>query len=354
MSTPANTAPATGAPANNTAPNTSQETQHTEQPPKSPKEIAREKFRQETAELVAKDAKEREQTQRDAKGRFQPQKETQNEAKRESKPEQKADEQQVQKKIWKLKVDGSEVDFDATDEEAVKRAVQKAHAADKRMNEASMTRKQAEKFIELLKTNPRAVLSHPSLGVDLKSLAEQIVWEHMQAQAKDASKSPEDKAREAEKAELEQLRQEKAEREAAKKQAEREELKEKYRQDWSQKFQSELEKAGVPKTDWTLTRMAAYMRQALAKGHKHVQPSDVVDFVREDWQAAQREMFSHLDGDALINMLGEETAEKVRKAQLARFQGGSKPAVTKADAEDKKPGRRFTSVEDMMRETRRK
>ena len=325
----------------------------------SPKEAAKEKFRRETAELVAKDQKEKERAQRDAQGRFTPSKEEQRQEKadRAHKPEpieQKAKADEQPKKIWKLKVDGAEVEYDASDEEKVIRDLQKAHAADKRMNEASMTRKQAERFIELLKTNPRAVLEHPSLGVDLKGLAEKIVWDSMQTAAKKAAQSPEDVQREAEKAELERLRAEDAKRKADAKQAEKDELKEKYRKDWSTKFQAELAKAGVPKTDWTLTRMAAYMRQALAKGHTHVQPADVVDFVREDWQAAQREMFASLEGDDLINTLGEEVAEKVRKAQLARFSGGKVPEKA-PESTSKEPRKRYATVEDMMRaEPRRK
>lgn len=342
MSTPPTaTQPTNAAPVDASTP---EKSQPTDQPPKSPREIAREKFHRETADLVAKDAKDREKATRDAHGRFTPKEEQ-----RQEQGERKAEETPAERKIWKLKVDGAEVDFDATDEETVKRAVQKAHAADKRMNEASMTRKQAERFIELLKTNPRAVLEHPSLGVDLKSLAEKIIWEGMQK----AAKSPEEQARDAEKAELEQLRKDKAKRDADTKQEERDQLKEKYRQDWTSKFQTELEKAGLPKTDWTLTRMAAYMRQVLAKGHKHVQPGDVVEFVREDWQAAQREMFGHLDGDALIKVLGEDTAEKVRKAQLARFQGGA-PAQKGPEPTAKEQRRRYATVEDMMRATPRK
>ncbi len=319
-------------------------------PPKSPKEIAREKFKAETAELVAKDAKAREKAERDASGRFTPKEEQRQEkAERERKVEQPETKQEAERKIWKLKVDGAEVDFDATDEEAVKRAVQKAHAADKRMNEASMTRKQAERFIELLKTNPRAVLEHPALGVDIKSLAEKVIWENMQA----AAKTPDERAREAERSELEELRKDKARRDADTKQSERDQLKEKYRQDWSQKFQSELEKAGLPKSDWTLTRMASYMRQALSKGHKHVQPGDVVEFVREDWQSAQREMFGQLDGDALLEVLGDDTAEKVRKAQLARFQGKANEPE-KAESDQKEPKRRYSTVEEMMQATQRR
>ena len=357
MTTPGTT-PATGAAPNNTAP--ADASKSTPAQPTdgyvSPKEVAKEKFRRETAELVAKDQKEKEEAQRDAQGRFQPKKADKAqpiESKQIDKWQPSDSKDAAERKIWKLKVDGAEIDFDATDEEAVKRAVQKAHAADKRMNEASMTRKQAERFIELLKTNPRAVLEHPSLGVDLKGLAEKIVWDSMQTAAKKASQSPEDVKREEERSELEQLRKEKAAREAAAKQQERDELKEKYRKDWTTKFQSELEKAGLPRTDWTLTRMAAYMRQALAKGHKHVQPGDVVDFVREDWQAAQREMFGHLDGDDLIKTLGEDVAEKVRKAQLARFSSG-KATEKAAEPAQKEPKNRYATVEDMMRAERRK
>lgn len=352
MSTTANAVPGgnpapssnPAAPGNSAAPQTNDDGS-----PKSPKEIAREKFRQETAELVAKDAKEREKADRDTQGRFQP---------RSEKPSEKApqisnktEDAPAEKKIWKLKVDGQEVDFDASDEEAVKRALQKGYAADKRMNQAAVTTKQAERFVELLKTNPRAVLEHPGLGIDLKKMAEQIVWENMQAAAK-PPKSAQEIQHEKDMAELEERRAKDKQAEAEKKQKDRDELKEKFRQDWSKKFTEVLNTAKLPVTDWTLTRMAAYMRQALANKNTAIQPADVVDMVREDWVNAQREMYGHLDGEALIKMLGDDNAEKVRKAQLARFQGGTPPREAPVDRKD--AAKRYSTVEDMMRASERR
>lgn len=339
MTTPASTVAAPAAPASSQSTTSEAQTQP-EVLPKSPREVERQRFKKETADLVERDKKDRQ-----SNGQFKPKDKSTNEE-----PERSAEaaKTEAERKIWKLKVDGQELDFDATDEEAVKRAVQKTHAADKRMHEAAMTRKQAEKFIDLLKTNPRAVLEHPGLGLDLKQLAEQVIWENLQQQAK----TPEEREREAERAELEEYRKEKARREAETKEADREQLKEKYRQDWSKKFSEALDSARLPKTDWTVQRMAAYMRQALAKGHRHIQPADVVEFVREDWRSAQREMFASLDGDDLIKTLGEDVAEKIRKAELRKFQADS----PRSDPAREEPAeqRKYGSVEEMLRDQRRR
>jgi hypothetical protein len=239
----------------------------------------------------------------------------------------------------KLKVDGAE---EEVDEDEVLRRAQKYSAADKKFQEAAKVRKQAESFIRALKENPKAVLSNPNLGINLREFAEKVLWEELQEELV----PPEEKERRAEKAELERYREEKRQREEAARQQEQEQLKEKYRQDWSKKFNEALEQGGLPRTDWTVKQMAAYMKQALANGHKHIQPADVVELVKSDWVQAQKEMFQHFDAEKLIEVLGADAAEKIRQHDLKKFRP---PEPEAKPAAAKKQERTFSSVEEMQR-----
>jgi hypothetical protein len=259
-------------------------------------------------------------------------------------PEPKEPEPKPQPRKHKLKVDGAEEELD--EDEVIRRA-QKYSAADKKFQEAAKVRKQAESFIRALKENPRAVLSNPNLGINLREFAEKVLWEDLQEQLV----PPEEKERRAEKAELEKYREEKRKREEAARQQEQEQLKEKYRQDWSKKFNEALEQGGLPRTDWTVKQMAAYMKQALAKGYKHVEPADVVELVKADWINAQKEMFTHLDAEKLVELLGNEAAEKLRQHDLKKFRP---PEPEAKPAAAKKQERTFASVEEMQRHLSRR
>jgi hypothetical protein len=89
----------------------------------------------------------------------------------------------AEKKIWKLKAAGKEIDFDASDEERVKRAIEKGLGADEVFQTAAQTRKQAERFLHLLRTDPKSILTNPNLGIDIKKVAEEIVWDAIQEQS---------------------------------------------------------------------------------------------------------------------------------------------------------------------------
>lgn len=251
--------------------------------------------------------------------------------------------EQSEDKIWKLKVNGKEIEFDSSDPEAVKREVQKGLAAQQKFEESAKVRRQAEQFIQALQANPEAVLSHPALGINVREWAEQYLLKQIQHE----SLPEEERQRLQEQEELKRYRDRENEEKARKAAAEKEELREKYRQDWSKKFTEALDANNLPKTDWTVTRMAQYMKQAIAKGHKHIQPGDVVELVKEDWINAQKQMFSNLPGDKLIEVLGKETADKIRKADLAKFQNGGVKRAGRNSQRSEQPAKVYGSVEEM-------
>ena len=246
--------------------------------------------------------------------------------------------------VWKLKVNGSEVEYDASNTEQVQRDVQKGLAADHKFQEASAMTKKAENFIRALKEDPESVLGHPSLGINLREFAENFLYKQIQRES-----DPETYQRTQEQAELEQYRKAEATRKQQAEQQQREQMKQQYRQDYERQFTEALETGGVPKTDWTVQRTALYMKQAISKGYKHIAPKDVIHMVKQDWVNAQQQMFQHLDGDKLIETVGQEVADKIRKANLARMSQAKAAKKAEAPTPSKEPERRFSSTEEMLR-----
>lgn len=238
-------------------------------------------------------------------------------------PEPPSDLTPAERKIWKLKVDGEEFDFDATDEDAVKREIQKARAANKRFEEAAKIRKeaeaktsQAEQFYQMLKDPKmlRKVLSDPSIGVDVKKFAEEIVWEHIQ----DSQLTPEQR----EQREKEKRLKEYEDRETATK-AEAE-AKEKaaslarFEQSYESKILEALEIQGVPKKPEAVARMAQYLLKTVEDGYD-LTPSELAAQVRSDYTDEIKSLFSDVEGDQLLALLGDAVAEKIRKADMKRL-----------------------------------
>jgi hypothetical protein len=231
-------------------------------------------------------------------------------------PEPPKDLTPAEKKIWRLKADGEEFDFDASDEEAVKREIMKARGADKRFQAGADLRKQAETFFEMLKSPAqlRKVLEDPRIGVDVKKFAEDYVWEQIQEQQmtpeqklqRDRDRKLAEYEASAEKAATERKRQEQEQRQA------------RYESDYEAKITRALDIGGIPKTHASVARMADYLHKAIGHGHD-LSPEELVQEVRKDYLNDFSSVLSAADGDQLLSLIGEANAEKLRKADLKRL-----------------------------------
>lgn len=287
-----------------------------------------------------------------AKGDSKSKKETKDGEKSVPKKDEK---KEAESKVWKLKVNGKEVEFDASDEANIKSHVQRGLAAQEKFEQSAVIEKRAKNFIEALRTNTEAVLTHPSLNLNVRKFCEDYLYKTIQHEMM----TPEERAHVKEKEELQTFRQEEQRRKSEAAEQEKDELKARYRQDWDKKFTEALQEARLPKTDWTVRRMAEYMRQAIDKGFRHIQPKDVIDMVREDWLHAQKQMYSSMDGDQLIEMLGKDNADKIRKANLRRVEtnfgkSNNTSAGTNTDVTPtRSPKKVYGSTEEMMRAMKR-
>jgi hypothetical protein len=60
----------------------------------------------------------------------------------------------------------------------------------------------------------------------------------------------------------------------------------------------------------------------------NLRAKDVVDLVKQDYINEQKSLYSNLDGDTLLQLLGPDIANKIRKYDIGRVKAKSKPLHT--------------------------
>lgn len=84
-----------------------------------------------------------------------------------------------------------------------------------------------------------------------------------------------------------------------------------------------------------LREMLPYAEQALEAGLEPVS-EDIIGMFMEDQQQKLGNFVKQLDGDKLLRFLGDDVANKIRKADLARLRGGAAPKAAPAPAQAKR------------------
>lgn len=233
----------------------------------------------------------------------------------------------AQERKHKLKVNGKEIELS---EAEVLRKAQVAHAADEKFKRAAEIERQAEQFLEALRTNPVAILTHPELGIDFRTIAEEYLGEHVRKEMMDPMER-----------ELEELRQFKQQQEIRQREEQENSLSERQRQEqeiahrqtveyYDKKISDVLMESNLPKTPYTVKRVADILKHYVSQGYD-LDINAAVDMVREDYSTDLTSIVGSLDGDALISFLGEDIVKKIRRHDIAKLrakmQGGS-PSAT--------------------------
>lgn len=247
-------------------------------------------------------------------------------------------------KKYKVKVDGQDLEVD---EHELIRGYGHQKAANKLLQEGKLARKQAEEFINMMKDPETFFEVAKKLGHDPRTLAEKKLAAELEYELMD----PRDR-------ELKEVRQRLAAREAedAKVKAEQESkmheaLKAKYSKDYSDQFVAALKETGLPPTKVTVADMARYVSRAAQIGFK-MSASEAAQLVKEDIQQKTQRLFAEADGDVLINLLGEQVANKVRKWDTSRLRSPEQMLRTPTEQADPStikprgtPKHRMTSAE---------
>lgn len=221
----------------------------------------------------------------------------------------------------KLKVNGEEIEVDY---ETMKRDYQMRKASDAKMREAADLKKQAIEIVNALRTNPKEFLKNPNLGIDIRTVAEEILAEELEEELMD----PRDRELKKYKKMIEE--QQEQERLAKEEQEQRtiSELREKYAQDYSNQIVETLKTSGLPKTEHTVKRMAYYMHQAVSNGYD-LKPQDLAEMVRQDYINEHKSLYGAMDEDILMKMLDSDVIKKIRKAEQKRLNSGNLPKTPK-------------------------
>lgn len=218
---------------------------------------------------------------------------------------------------FKVKVDGEELEVD---EDELLKGYQSSKSAQKKFSEAAMMRKQAEKFVELLKTDPVKVLTDPDIGVNFRELAEKYLVEQLQEELL----TPEEReVREVKRKLREYEDKERLTREEQEK-AQYEELLNHYQQDFTKQITTALESTGLPQNEATIGRMANYYYQILQSKDiadevkDNITFTDVAQLVQEDYQNELKRLVSSSNMETLVKLMGEDQVKNIRKWDLER------------------------------------
>jgi len=219
------------------------------------------------------------------------------------------------KKIYKLNVGGKDVEYDASNEDKLKADLQKVFGIEEKARTSAQKVEMADKLITMLQSDPRGFEKQCKLqGIDATKLATEILYNQLRLQ----NMTPEQR-------ELEEYKEREAEAKVMKEQQEAEaKVAESNRktQEWAQKFEAECTAAlnanAIPKTRLSLALIAQYIDAGL-QAKKEYSVAQVLPYVARDLKEIHRSTMGTLDGDALLDYVGEEMSNKIAKARVDRY-----------------------------------
>jgi len=219
------------------------------------------------------------------------------------------------KKIFKLNVNGKEVEYDASNEDKLKADLQKVFGIEEKARTTAQKVDMADKLLTMLQSDPLGFEKQCKLqGIDATKLATEILYNQLRLQ----NMTPEQR-------ELEEYKEREAEAKALKEQQEAEAKaaeSTKRTQEWAQKFEKECEAAfnanAIPKTRLSLALVAQYIDAGLAN-KQELSVEQVLPYVARDLKEIHRSTMETLDGDALLAYVGETLANKIAKARVDRY-----------------------------------
>jgi hypothetical protein len=219
------------------------------------------------------------------------------------------------KRIYKLNVNGKEVEYDASNEDKLKSDLQKVFGIEEKARTSAQKVDMADRLLDMLQSDPRGFEKQCKLaGIDVEKLAVDILWNRQRLN----SLSPEQRELEEYKEREKEVAATKAQQEADAKVAEST----KKTQEWAQKFEAECSAAlsanSIPKTRLSLALIAQYIDAGLSN-KKEYTVEQVLPYVARDLKEIHRSTMESLDGDALLSYIGETLANKIAKARVDRY-----------------------------------
>lgn len=229
------------------------------------------------------------------------------------------------KKKYKVKLENEEAEVD---EDELVRGYQKAKASAKRFEEAARMKKQAEQLFQGLKSNTIESLKQAGFSdQQIREMAENYLIEKYKAEEEEATLDPKDKELREAKDRLKKYEEQEKLKAQQEEQDQFVKMKQKYEAEIDAQIVDALEKNNLPKTAYTVKRMAQYLARAVDMDLE-VSPQDVVEMVRDDYKTDLDSFLNHYDGEKLLEVLPRSVIEKVNKAQVAKAKAKQAPAPT--------------------------
>lgn len=214
-------------------------------------------------------------------------------------------------KPHKLIVNGKE-EWIST-EDAIKLA-QIGKGANAKFEEAAKMRKQNEQFLELLKSNPRAVLENPKLGVDFRKIAEEFLLEQIKLEQMTPQQREIHEARE----KIKEMESQQAEFKRQQEEAQMQQLVQHHTETYERDIMDTLKASDLPKTRFVVKQIAYYMAKGLERGVP-LKAGDVLSLVRDDVHRNYREFFTSADVNLVAELMGEDGVKKLMEHQASKL-----------------------------------
>ncbi len=93
-------------------------------------------------------------------------------------------------------------------------------------------------------------------------------------------------------------------------------------EEYTKGFTEALPKHGLPATKETVARMASYIKLGL-KNNYQITPDEAAKLVKDDIQNQSKNVITGMDGDKLLELFGDEVAQKILAARGARVKNPS-------------------------------
>lgn len=269
--------------------------------------------------------------------------------------EQKQEVAEIKKalKAFEIKVNGKSktVEVDPSNDEELKKYIQKAMASDEKFQEAATYRKQAEQLVELLQSNPMAILKNPALGLDIKKLAQDILLKELEEE----EKTPEQKELETAREKLRKYEEEKKTAEERHKQEMLQKLVQEQQQVTENSIIEALNKSDLPESPYVVRRIADIMVSAVENGWEDVQIQDIMPYAEEVIMEELKKVFTkHNTPEKLERIVGKETLNGYRKSRIEKLKSAPKTAnqltedSAKTDKDGKKPEPKRLKIGDSI------
>ena len=219
------------------------------------------------------------------------------------------------KRKFTYKSDGADHEEELSDEEVASK-LSLARAANKRMSEAATSRKQVDAFVQALKDDPMSVLENEQImgSKKFRDIAEKFLLK----QIEEESLTPAERAqaeRERKLTEYERREQEQKQVESA---AEAKRLEEHYTAEYEKTIIESLTSSNLPKTPYTVARMAKLMQTNLKNGYD-LTSAQLASMVREDYNKEIKGVVNGMSAEQMIAMFGQDVADNIRKHDLEKF-----------------------------------